>query len=82
MSNAERQRQFRERHPGYYARLHARRRAGEKAAAEAAGAQLAALSQPPAAAHPAAAAVTPPPPAPVDFPAPAVTDAAPLRHAA
>ncbi len=27
MSNAERQRQFRERNPGYYGRLHARRRA-------------------------------------------------------
>jgi hypothetical protein len=32
MSNTERQRQFRERNPGYYARLHARRRAAENAA--------------------------------------------------
>jgi hypothetical protein len=32
MSNAERQRRFRERNPGYYGRLHARRRAEAKAA--------------------------------------------------
>ena len=31
MSNTERQRRFRERHPGYYARLHGRKRASEKA---------------------------------------------------
>jgi hypothetical protein len=31
-SNAERQREFRERHPGYYQRLHAKRRAEIKAA--------------------------------------------------
>ena len=48
MSNAERQRLFRERHPGYYAKLHARRRAGHKALIAAARAQLAASSQPPA----------------------------------
>jgi hypothetical protein len=34
MTNAQRQRRFRERHPGYYGRLHARRRAGGKAAVE------------------------------------------------
>ena len=33
MSNAERQRQFRLRNPGYYGRLHRRRRAATKAAA-------------------------------------------------
>jgi hypothetical protein len=33
MSNAERQRQFRKRNPGYYGRLHARRRAEGKALA-------------------------------------------------
>lgn len=33
MTNAERQRRFRERNPGYYQRLHAKRRAGEKARA-------------------------------------------------
>ena len=32
MSNAERQRRFRKRHPGYYARLHGRKRAAAKAA--------------------------------------------------
>lgn len=32
MSNTERQRRFRKRHPGYYQRLHAKRRAGGKAA--------------------------------------------------
>ena len=32
MSNTERQRLFRERHPGYYQRLHAKRRAATKAA--------------------------------------------------
>jgi hypothetical protein len=32
MSNTERQRKFRERNPGYYGRLHARKRAGVKAA--------------------------------------------------
>jgi hypothetical protein len=32
-SNAERQRDFRERHPGYYARLQAKRRAQERAMA-------------------------------------------------
>ena len=32
MSNAERQRRFRENHPGYYARLQAQRRAPLKAA--------------------------------------------------
>jgi hypothetical protein len=31
MSNAERQRQFRERNPGYYGRLHAKRRAAVRA---------------------------------------------------
>jgi len=31
MSNTERQRRFRERHPGYYGRLHRKRRAGTKA---------------------------------------------------
>lgn len=31
MSNTERQRQFRERNPGYYQRLHAKRRAAIKA---------------------------------------------------
>jgi hypothetical protein len=41
MSNTERQRQFRERNPGYYGRLHARRRAGENVAA----AQLQAAAQ-------------------------------------
>ena len=35
MSNAERQREFRERNPGYYQRLHAERRAAVKALAEA-----------------------------------------------
>jgi hypothetical protein len=35
MSNTERQRQFRERNPGYYGRLHAKRRAAETAALEA-----------------------------------------------
>jgi len=35
MSNAERQRQFRERNPGYYARLHAKRRAAVRAMAAA-----------------------------------------------
>jgi hypothetical protein len=34
MSNAERQRRFRERNPGYYQRLHARERARVKAASE------------------------------------------------
>jgi len=45
MSNAERQRRFRERNPGYYGRLHRRRRAGEKAAATliTAGAQATAM---------------------------------------
>lgn len=32
MSNTERQRRFRERHPGYYGRLHRKRNAGIKAA--------------------------------------------------
>lgn len=32
LSNTERQRLFRERHPGYYQRLHAKRRAAVKAA--------------------------------------------------
>ena len=40
MSNTERQRQFRERNPGYYGRLHARRRAGGKAAVAAMKAQM------------------------------------------
>jgi hypothetical protein len=31
MSNAERQRNFRKRNPGYYGRLHARRRSGIRA---------------------------------------------------
>ena len=31
MSNTERQRQFRQRNPGYYGRLHAKRRAAEDA---------------------------------------------------
>jgi hypothetical protein len=44
MTNAERQRQFRARNPGYYGRLHARRRAGQKAAAAAMNAQLMALA--------------------------------------
>jgi hypothetical protein len=41
MSNTERQRQFRERHPGYYQRLHAQRRAAicERVAQQAALAQ-------------------------------------------
>jgi hypothetical protein len=41
MSNAERQRQFRERNPGYYGRLHARRRAAVRAL----DAQLSAAAQ-------------------------------------
>jgi hypothetical protein len=41
MSNTERQRQFRKRHPGYYQRLHAKRRAAicERVAQQAALAQ-------------------------------------------
>src|SRR5688500_12239052 len=35
MSNAERQRHFRERNPGYYGRLHAKRRAAVRALATA-----------------------------------------------
>jgi hypothetical protein len=31
MSNTERQRRFRERHPGYYQRMHAKQRAATKA---------------------------------------------------
>ncbi len=41
MSNAERQRQFRERNPGYYGRLHRKRRAEAEAYAAARAAQLA-----------------------------------------
>ena len=44
MSNAERQREFRERNPGYYGRLHRRRRAGEKAAVAAMKAQMVAMA--------------------------------------
>ncbi len=48
MSNAERQRQFRERNPGYYGRLMARRRAASKAdAARAAALQVAAVKREP-----------------------------------
>jgi hypothetical protein len=43
MSNAERQRRFRERNPGYYGRWHARRRALIKA--NLAAAKLAAMAQ-------------------------------------
>jgi hypothetical protein len=35
MTNSERQRRFRERHPGYYQRLHARKRAALQASAKA-----------------------------------------------
>lgn len=42
MSNTERQRQFRERNPGYYGRLHARRRAASRPRQ----AQLIAAAQP------------------------------------
>jgi hypothetical protein len=44
MSNVERQRLFRLRHPGYYARIHARKRAAARAAA----AQPVAVEQTPA----------------------------------
>ena len=45
MSNSQRQRLFRERHPGYYQRLHARRRA-EVAALQAARMAVAATPAP------------------------------------
>jgi hypothetical protein len=45
MSNADRQRLFRERHPGYYARLHSRRRAAGRPAPV----DLTAIAQAPAA---------------------------------
>ena len=45
MSNAERQRLFRQRHPGYYQRLHARTRAQAKAGAALILAELAAAEQ-------------------------------------
>jgi hypothetical protein len=70
MTNTERQRQFRERNPGYYQRLHARRRAKIKAAValRAAAAQPLAL---PAASEPLALPAMPVRlalPAPVETP--------------
>ncbi len=46
MSNTERQRQFRERNPGYYGRLHRKRNAACNAFAAMQAARAAALAQP------------------------------------
>lgn len=47
MDNGERQRLFRERNPGYYGRLHAKRNAAAKAAAAQLRAQAQALAETP-----------------------------------
>ena len=66
MSNVERQRRFRERHPGYYGRLHRKRKAGIKArlAQQRAAAQAQAQAQAQAEAQAPLAATRPVPPEP------------------
>ena len=66
MSNTERQRRFRERHPGYYGRLHRKRRAPIKAMM----AQLWAEARAQAQAQASLAAVKPAPPVTLMLPAP------------